>query len=120
MTTSISSAILTCTASAYSANAYTYFRLIVPTIWNNQTPYVATQAALGQWIINFQAGGLLPADGVYTKDDRVIAEAVGELRQYHVDTIELLREMDALRNYITSAPTAPHSPQTDNSAPPGI
>jgi hypothetical protein len=70
--------------------------------------------------ITEQLEGLLPADGVYTKDDRVIAEAVGELRQYHVDTIELLREMDALRNYITSAPTAPHSPQTDNSAPPGI
>jgi hypothetical protein len=30
--------------------------------------------------ITEQLEGLLPADGVYTKDQRIIAEAVGELR----------------------------------------
>lgn len=39
---------------------------------------------------------ILPADGVYTKDQRIIAEAVAEMRGFSVQTEELRRDFGAL------------------------
>jgi hypothetical protein len=51
MTTTGGSATFTCTISSYSANSYTYFRLICP------ASFGAGLVAITQWYIRFQAGG---------------------------------------------------------------
>jgi hypothetical protein len=51
MTTTGGSATFTCTISSYSANSYTYFRLICP------ASFRAGLVAITQWYIRFQAGG---------------------------------------------------------------
>ena len=51
MTTTGGLATFTCTISSYSANSYTYFRLICP------ASFGAGLVAITQWYIRFQAGG---------------------------------------------------------------
>jgi hypothetical protein len=52
MTTTGGSATFTCTTSAYSANPYTYFRLIFPASFGS-----SGFIALTEWLIRFNAGG---------------------------------------------------------------
>jgi hypothetical protein len=56
-TTSGGSATLTCTISSYTTNAYNYFRIIINKTWNNNNTLNNNAAGLGEWYINFQAGG---------------------------------------------------------------
>ena len=54
-TTSAGSATFTCTTSAYSSNAYTYFRIIAPTVWG-----ASGQFSLAEWFINFTTTTVSP------------------------------------------------------------